>query len=146
MIVNTLWGHEEIQDVKICNKCNEEKLFTEFHYRNHTKDGKLVYFNICKDCKQLHDQAKIIIEKTYSKPNKNYICPICKETEKSIEEKYGQHGKKGHKQMSLWQMDIDHKDYSFRNYLCAHCNTMISRSHDDPEILRNGADYLEKHN
>jgi len=144
MIVNTLFGTEEVES-KDCYSCSKEKPLTEFHYRNHTKDGKLVYFNICKDCKGLHDQAKRIHQRSHPKPDKYYECLICEGTEEIIEDKFGQHGKNGHKPMSLWQMDLDHKNnYAFRGYLCAHCNTMISRAHDNPEVLRKGAEYLEK--
>ena len=39
MILNTLWGPEEIYNTKVCSDCGEEKTIDDFGTRAHRKDG-----------------------------------------------------------------------------------------------------------
>lgn len=39
--------------------------------------------------------------------------------------------------------DHCHNDGGFRGWLCHHCNTAIGFMKDNPELLRNAAQYLE---
>ena len=52
-------------ETKICNKCNIEKIVTEFYFRSDTKK----YRNACKDCiKKAYKEAhKKLIEATDKK-------------------------------------------------------------------------------
>lgn len=40
-------------------------------------------------------------------------------------------------------IDHDHRTNEVRGLLCANCNLLIGHAHDDPEILRGVAKYLE---
>lgn len=41
-------------------------------------------------------------------------------------------------------LDHCHETGSFRGWLCDHCNLILGHAKDDPALLRNLADYLEK--
>jgi hypothetical protein len=47
---------------------------------------------------------------------------------------------------SRFHVDHDHCNNRIRGLTCALCNAMLGQGRDKPEILRAGADYLEKHN
>ena len=57
MIVNTLYGLEEIADTKMCYSCKEIKHLDDFAHRGHRKDGTRETKNICKPCN--NKQVKI---------------------------------------------------------------------------------------
>lgn len=42
-------------------------------------------------------------------------------------------------------VDHDHETMKVRSLLCLTCNGMLGYGKDDPDILRRGAEYLEKH-
>lgn len=44
------------------------------------------------------------------------------------------------------QIDNCHSSGKVRGLLCIHCNWMLGKARDNPAILRNGADYLERSN
>lgn len=44
-----------------------------------------------------------------------------------------------------WHVDHDHSTGKLRAILCWRCNLMLGQASDNPEILRKGAEYLEKH-
>ena len=144
--MNTLPGYKIDVKTKVCTECGQEKpLSTGFTpvYRskggNHTR-----YANSCKSCKV--KGLKIVND--YLKDNpipKNYKCPICKSTETEILEETGayQHSQNAYK---LFNVDHDHKTDKVRGVICTYCNNMIARSRDNPEILRNGANWLEEKN
>ena len=146
MIVNTLWGPEEIQDTKICNHCNEVKHLSLFGIRSYRKDGSAETKNTCKDCLCKENRILSEAKKLIPKPDKNYICPCCGKTEKEILKIFGSlQGNSPATSKSIWTLDHDHLTSKIREYICLYCNDMLGRSGDCPEILRKGADYLEKH-
>lgn len=42
-------------------------------------------------------------------------------------------------------IDHDHKTGKVRGILCSSCNCMLGYAHDNPEVLRKGATYVEYH-
>jgi hypothetical protein len=40
-------------------------------------------------------------------------------------------------------LDHEHSTNLARGFLCHHCNLIIGHAHDDPEILKAAAQYLE---
>lgn len=65
----------------------------------------------------------------------NGVCMICRKTEK----RKGSGGKP--KRLAI---DHDHGTGENRDLLCDDCNNMIGRALEDPEVLRAGAEYLER--
>ena len=129
---------------KICTVCKIEKPLTnEFFSPMHKKKNGTRYLNSCKQCGKPGNE----LIKNYLKNNpipENYKCPICGSTEDEILEETGayQDGPK----RKLFNVDHDHKTNKVRGVICTYCNNMIARSRDNPEILRNGAKWLEEKN
>lgn len=46
---------------------------------------------------------------------------------------------------SIRHIDHDHKTGRVRGLVCGRCNVMLGMGNDDPETLRLGAEYLERH-
>ena len=147
MLLNTLWGPEEIKETKICSQCKEVKHLSEFTTRAHRKDGSKETHNHCKICNQRQTKFLRKYRNTIPKPDENYICPCCKKNEKEIKEHFG--GLQGHTsrtKKTIWTLDHDHESLKIREYVCLYCNDTLSRSGDSPKTLRGCANYLERHN
>ena len=146
MIVNTLYGLEEIADTKMCYSCKEIKHLDDFAHRGHRKDGTRETKNICKPCNK--KQVKILNDqkKYFLKPDVDYKCPICNLTEQEIKDRGAFQGFTSATSKTVWVLDHDHKTGKGRAYICDYCNIMIGRSLDKPEVLESGAAYLRKHN
>ena len=147
MIVNTLWGPEEIQDTKLCNRCNKVKHFSLFGMRSYRKNGTPETKNTCKKC--LRKDTKILAKarKFIPKPDKNYICPWCRKTKEEKLKTFGSlQGNSPATSKTIWTLDHNHSTSEIREYICLYCNDMLGRCGDCSETLRKGAEYLEKHN
>jgi hypothetical protein len=48
------------------------------------------------------------------------------------------------KRNDVMQVDHCHSTGKVRGLLCADCNSVLSRAKDNPQVLRAGADYLER--
>ena len=141
MIVNTLFGVENLPDVKICNTCGETKHISDFAGRGHKKDGTYETKNTCKSCISLRIKEISKHKKYISKPDKDYCCPICERNEEEIKNIGGFQGL-SFASKSIWRLDHDHKTGKYRSYICDYCNVMLGRAQDTPEILERGAEYL----
>lgn len=64
----------------------------------------------------------------------NGVCAICFQAETAT--------RKGN--VKALAVDHDHKTGRVRGLLCSDCNTGIGKLKDNPEVLRNAADYLEQ--
>ncbi len=65
------------------------------------------------------------------------LCAICGKPET--------HKNRGSKEINKLAVDHCHKTGLVRELLCMKCNAMLANASDNPEILRKGATYLEKH-
>ena len=65
--------------------------------------------------------------------SQNYACAICKRQDS------------GTKKTKHFFVDHNHQTNIIRGLLCSQCNVMLGNAKDSPTILRNAAEYLEKH-
>ena len=124
----TLWGEDDSIETRICSECRTEKPLSEFAMDTTYVRSK------CKKCKKQHTKIANLLKKQHPKPSKDYACPICGDTEKSMKEK-------GYVRTS-WCLDHDHETNHFRGYICHLCNTAISNFQENPEILKRALKYL----
>ena len=141
MIINTLWGLEEVSDpqTKICRRCGEEKPLSKFGTSNTFRssgnpndpndrgDTKIYRWRVCNSCKS---KAKVpaATVKLYKKPE-TLVCPIC-------EEKVDK---------SMIRLDHDHvKDY-VRGFICNDCNVGMGLLQLDyrPDMLERVKNWIE---
>ena len=141
MIVNTLFGVEDLVDVKVCNTCGETKHINDFGGRGHKKNGTYETKNTCKLCINFLKKHTSKLKKYVSKPDKDYCCPICERNEEQIKSIGGFQGLT-YASKSIWRLDHDHETGNYRSYICDYCNVMLGRAQDNPEILEKGAEYL----
>ena len=134
MIINTLWGEEEVIQTKTCCRCGETKHKDDFAYRSYNKNGDKEYKNYCKDCDKIATKQVDQLKKQYPFPNKDkdYICPICERREEAL------------KHRRAWVLDHNHVTKQFRGWICNHCNTGLSRFNDDINVLQNAIKYLKQ--
>ena len=141
MIVNTLFGQEEIEDTKRCIKCGEVKHLSQFGVRAYGREGSPTEIrNDCNSCKSFQTKKVSKLKRDYPRPDENHKCPLCLKTEKELRERIS------NRTRTFWVLDHCHISGKFRGYICDYCNTSIARSFEDPKTLRRQADYLEKHN
>ena len=141
----------KIPPTKVCTICLVEKDIDEFHIHSERADK---HESQCKQCRVDHNKTTNILKQTrdanlkrkYGITGDKYdemmkqqggMCAICSEPE--IFEHMG-NGK-----IKALSVDHNHFTKTVRELLCWSCNTMIGNSRENPEILRRGADYLEKH-
>lgn len=94
----------------------------QFTTQNKTKSN----VNQCKPC--INNVAKLRkrIRSVYPEPIDS-VCPLCQQM--PLEGKLC--------------LDHDHATGLFRGYICRQCNSMLGNAMDNPNTLREGADYLE---
>jgi len=120
-------------ETKVCIKCNKELPITAFNDHG----GGNYKRTECKSC-----MKKLIKERDYLRsitppPPKNYVCPVCLETEEQCAGKGGNHS-------TTWALDHDHNTGGFRGYLCHSCNRAIGCFRDDIERMQRAVEYLKK--
>lgn len=156
---------------KICTKCQTEKPLKDFALRSPSIAG--IHENRCKQCKQaaakkapsynrrspaqkkLYDEAYRNTEKgrlrckrrrvrayglTVEEFDKMFtaqggLCAICQKPETLVRKS---------KSIAI-SIDHEHATGKVRELLCARCNTMLGSVADDPNILQNAINYLDKH-
>ena len=145
MIIQTLWGPEEVSDTKMCYSCREVKHLDLFANRGHRKDGSRETKNICKVCQQHQTKVLNKVRKEIPKPNSDHKCGICGDDEEYIRGRGAFQGLSSATAKTIWVLDHDHETETAREYICDYCNIMIGRSLDRPEVLEAGAAYLRRH-
>lgn len=129
--------------MKKCTTCGEEKPADEFPPRRRKcrpcvaiymtqwkRDNphKIREYSLLKDFGLTHDEY----EKLWTQ--QSGLCAICNQPEQAL--MWG-------KEMKL-AVDHCHETGTIRGLLCANCNRGIGLLKDNPELLRRGADYIEK--
>ena len=121
MIVNTLWGEEEIFNTRICIYCKEEKSFSEYSVKPDRKD-KLD--TRCKSCMRKQGRLRSKLKK-YSPPKPD-VCECCGKVPR------------------YWVIDHDHETDKFRGHVCKSCNNAIGLLGDNLKGVMKAVKYLEK--
>ena len=120
---------------KICNICHKLLDTTEFAKNQNGKNNRSVRRPSCQECRKgLEGSDMPSSEKTkWSKlrPYKvPFECPICgKRTIAGV--------------TSTIVLDHNHKNGTFRGFICDSCNTGIGRFKDDTELLKKAIKHLE---
>lgn len=120
---------------KHCKKCDRVLPFSAF---GPASGANYLYYE-CKECTRKHSKVRKTLREQNPLTNpKSHICPICERTFNDVFGSGGRHLKSG------WVMDHDHVTEKYRGYICHSCNRGLGMFQDDPKILRNAANYLEK--
>ena len=125
MIINTLFGEEEISDTKICVYCKKEKLLSDYSKHINQKDN---LDSRCKQCVKKRSKKRQSIRKTA--PPKPNVCECCGEDPKL---------KQYH---AFWVLDEDHEKECFRGWLCDQCNIAIGHLGDNLEGVMKAVKYF----
>ena len=126
MIIDTLWGKEEVKG-KICKECGEEKHLDEFYKKNVARslsDPLQNYERFCKKCDNERVSERYLVRKMA--PPKPDVCECCEE------------------KTTLFP-DHDHVTKKFRGWLCKSCNSGLGQLGDTLEGVMKAVRYLEKH-
>ena len=134
MIINTLWGGEELLDTKRCSECGKEYPKTNQYFG--IASGGNYFRGTCKLCGIKNNRITKKLKEQYPTPI-NHVCPICKRND---EENRGE----GNlwKNKSVFVLDHDHDTGKFRGWPCQYCNIMIGNANEDTRVLERAIDYL----
>ena len=127
MIINTLWGPEEVGETKKCRRCGEIKHLEKFAVNRKFASGGIARRAYCIDCGK--KQKPISNAKFYPKKPEKLTCPTCGDV---VTGNYS------------IVCDHDHKTGKIRGYICDNCNTGMGRAKDNVEILQNWIEWLKK--
>ena len=127
MIINTLWGPEEVVETKKCRRCGEIKHLEKFAVNRKFASGSVARRAYCIECEK--KQKSISGVKYYSKKPKELNCPTCGDY---VTGSYN------------IVLDHDHKTGKIRGYICDNCNTGMGRAKDNIKILENWVEWLKK--
>ena len=140
--------------MKLCSKCRNTKSLTEF-YRNQSQPGGYHYY--CKPCKNEADKEyKSRDPDRYReharKSNRRWkLRNVYKMSETDYLRLLNLHQHKCHICNQPFSADLadhidhDHTSHRVRGILCGNCNWALGLFKDNPALLRQAADYLEKH-
>lgn len=134
-----------MKGTKICGKCKEKKEVTEFGERLDSRSGRVYLQSYCRECKRKYDEegrgrhlwnrygitgahVELMLK------SQGNVCKICRQPETA----------KRDGQIQQLSTDHCHRTHKIRGLLCSKCNRMLANAKDNPETLRNGAQYLEK--
>ena len=128
MIINTLWGEEEVISKK-CKICRVDQLLTEFAPHKNFKDG---IDSRCRSCDRERSKLVRVLTKHPDTPPKPKVCDCCGKNPKD-------------KQYPKYiVLDHDHETLLFRGWLCDDCNLGIGKLGDNLEGIMQAVRYLQK--
>jgi len=124
---------------KKCTLCNEIKDISLFNANSRYKDG---FYKHCKKCHYEVYGRDAHFRKSYGITQKEYNelvalqdnkCEIC--------------GTEAINSSNWDRLVVDHCHHTgdIRGFLCQPCNMALGSARDNPKILRDLADYLERH-
>ena len=120
---------------KVCTGCKHELPISEFQVDVQKADGLSTRCKRCRADQKLRSAYGITIDDYEAMLlAQGGRCAICGTDEPG-----------GARHMVRWVVDHDHSTGKVRALLCHSCNFGLGKFHDDPELLRRAADYLEKH-
>ena len=119
---------------RVCRECGEEKSLRDDFYKNHRSPEGFV--SICKECmrdRHLRDKYDISSDRFDEMlAEQGGGCGICGATEP------GGNG-------NTFHVDHDHATGKVRGLLCSKCNPGLGCFDDDPDLLQNAIEYLNRH-
>lgn len=131
---------------KKCGCCQQVKSLSEFfpyyaYCKACSKDKRRVYYTekLQNSEKEKERVKKVRLKRSYALSIDEYeamiirqsgLCAVCGQLPSD---------------RSVLHIDHCHKSGKVRELLCTHCNSVLGHAHDNPEILRNAARYIEKH-
>ena len=109
-----------------CNKCLEVKDLEDFHVPYYKKNNEKGRSHTCKRCIRKQTQEASALKRVHLYPA-DCLCQLCGTYSESL------------------HLDHNHKDGSFRGYLCANCNQALGKFKDSINKLKKAIAYLEQH-
>ena len=119
----------DIENIKECSYCNQEKHLSQFVKRKDNYDG---YDSRCKSC--LKERHSLVKKLKKTAPPISLLCDCCGKPNVT---------KKGRKKFSFC-LDHDVETNKFRGWLCSKCNTGIGSLGDNIEGLMKAIKYLKR--
>ena len=121
MIINTLWGKEEILETKVCVVCKIEKLYSDFPTKPDRADKMHINCKAC-EAKRLKNAARMKL----AAPPKPDTCECCGIVP------------------THWVADHDHKTNKFRGWICKSCNNALGLLGDNISGVFKAVRYLSR--
>ena len=136
-------------DTKICTKCKDEKLVSEFPKDKITKDG---FHPWCKSCNSERQKeyrksisGSVVCKELDRKANLRKLGVTTEQWDSKFIEQKGRCGICGVHQSELikrFATDHNHITMEFRGLLCDNCNRGIGLLKDNISVLLKAVDYL----
>lgn len=130
---------------RTCTECKEEKRFSEFYWSEKDKD----YRAICIPCfaKQNRDAYAKNPKSIHKRHRRNELLKKYNLTEAEFEEMRARQANRCAICKLEKTLEIDHKHLTgkVRELLCGSCNRGIGLLRENPIILREAAEYCERH-
>ena len=115
-----------------CAACKEYKPLTSFPFETSARNYRK---SRCRKCFNHLNKVRRALKKT-PYPLKDYLCPICKRTEKEVQRRWTNKG--------AWGADHCHTTHKFRGWICHSCNIALGMFKDNIDTLKRSITYLEK--
>lgn len=138
--------------MKKCGRCGEEKPLEDFPIDLGRADGRYGYCIVCKAEYMREHRIKRREDGTLFLENlKRTLRRYGVNLDWYRERNERQHGQclicGGPPRESIGRLSIDHNHANgkARGLLCGDCNSGLGRFRDRPDLLRRGAEYIEKH-